>query len=189
MTHHSRTDRVKRLTKLSTVAALLLFGLAACDEAPTTVVRHLHSAGSLDFLIDATKNKGPLLLEISGSPYGESEGMVTRRVTAVLDNSLQIRPFTVTLLPGDADNASYHLRLVFNGPKKGQVKDRCTASAVGGSKAGERVDLEATFCRDGEVLSAVDGWIEKTQSVEDEKFAKLLHQVTKELFIKDANKR
>jgi len=188
--HYTKTaDRGRRRHAKFLPLAALLAGLTACEEAPTTVVRHMHSVGSLDFLIDATKNKGPLLVEIAGSPFGESENLVDRRITSVLDRGLQVRPFAVTQLPDDAEDPSYRLRLVFNGPKNQQVKDRCTAPLAPEPSAGERLDLQATFCKDDEVLSAVDGWIEKTQSVEDEKFTKLLQQMIKELFVKDANKR
>jgi|GEM_PF-5057898 len=189
MKHHKMADRSACHRARFLPLAALLMGLAACEEVPTTVVRHLHSAGSLDFLIDATKKKGPLLIEIAGSPFGESEGLVSREVTSVLDKGLQIRPFAVTQLPGDAEDPSYRLRLIFNGPKNQQVKDRCTAPPAPAPSSGERLDLQATFCKGGEVLSAVDGWVEKIQSVEDEKFTKLLQQMTKELFVKDANKR
>ncbi|MEQ9609952.1 MAG: hypothetical protein RLN99_20020, partial [Kiloniellaceae bacterium] len=43
-----------------------LAALPACDEGPATVTPYMHAAGTLDFLQAATRNEGPLYLEING---------------------------------------------------------------------------------------------------------------------------
>src|SRR3546814_4179198 len=64
---------LQRLALAALPAALL--GLAACDRGPATVTLYMHPTGSFDFLIAATRNEGPLYMEIDGDPFATGEDL------------------------------------------------------------------------------------------------------------------
>ena len=65
-----------RRTAATALAGLL--GLAACGRGPATVTAFMHPSGAFDFLIAATRNQGPLYLELDGSPFADDGGLETR---------------------------------------------------------------------------------------------------------------
>ncbi len=168
-----------RCLKAAALAALL--PLAGCDQGPATVTHYRHPSGTFDFLVAATKNRGPLLLGVEGRPF--AGGAALPRITGVLQQALQSRELSLTGDPAAAEDPRFRLVIVFNPPAAGEVLAFCEKKpAGGGPKAEGRIDLRAGFCRGEDTLAVIDGWAEAVEGPDDEKFAQLLRQVARDLF-------
>jgi hypothetical protein len=177
--------RLPRLAPAAPLAALL--GLAACDQGPATVTPYRHPTGAFDFLVAATRNGGPLYLEIDGDPFGTGEDLESL-VIAALQPALQSRVLSLTTDQDAAEDPAFRLVLVFNPPDSGELMAFCASQPEGGSPEAEgaaaagRVELRAGFCNGDDLLAAVDGWVEEAQGPGDARFEQLMHQVARDLF-------
>ncbi|GAB4223783.1 MAG: hypothetical protein Tsb0032_26970 [Kiloniellaceae bacterium] len=164
----------------------LLF-VAACDEGPSTITHYMHPSGSFDFLIAATKNEGPLYLEIDGMPFAE-ETDLEGRVAAVMENAVQTRVLQLTTDQAEAEDPRFRLVLVFNPANSGEVFAFCQDQPQGGpARDDQRIELRAGFCRGDDLLAAVDGWAEEVERPGDEKFEQLMRQVARDLLSRNRN--
>lgn len=173
---------LRPLLPLAAVAAL-----AACDEGPSTVTPYMHATGTLDFLAAATRNEGPLYLEIGGTPFtAEGDGLEARLI-AVMERAVQTRVLRLTTEQEAAEDPRFRLVVVFN-PDKGELLAFCTAQPEGGPPLdAARVELRAGFCRGDDLLAAVDGWVVDASGSDDPRFEQLLHQVARDLFARRRN--
>lgn len=163
--------------------AAALLGPAACDQGPSTVTLYMHPTGAFDFLVAATKNEGPLYLEIDGKPLGESDGLEDR-VSAIMAQAVQSRVLRLTTEQAAAEDPRFRLVLVFNPAEGGgDLYAFCREPPGGGPpEADGRIELRAGFCRGDDLLAAVDGWAEEVESLEDPKVEQLMRQVARDLF-------
>src|SRR3546814_10458573 len=90
---------LQRLALAALPAALL--GLAACDRGPATVTLYMHPTGSFDSLIAATRNEGPLYMELDGEPFATGEDL-EGPIGAAMEPAVQTR---VQRLPTALDAA------------------------------------------------------------------------------------
>ena len=142
----------------------------------------MHPNGSFDFLVAATRNEGPLYLEIDGDPFatGEALGPV---VTTAMEKALQRRVLHLTTEQDAAEDPAFRLVLVFNPTSGGELQAFCSRQPVSETaKSAERIELRAGFCRDDDLLAAVDGWVEEATGPDDPRFAQLMQQVARDLF-------
>ena len=179
--------RLPRLASALLLAPLL--ALAACDQGPATVTPYMHPAGSFDFLIAATRDGGPLYLEIDGDPFGTGEDLEAR-VIAAMEPALQTRVLTLTTDQDAAEDAAFRLVLVFDPAGDGELFEFCASQPEGGpidvegAASAERIELRAGFCHGDELLAAVDGWVEEASGPDDARFTQLLQQVARDLFVR-----
>ncbi len=196
--HHTAMPTIDRLAPalrrrlprpLLTAAAVVagLFGLTACDQGPSTVTPFMHPSGAFDFLVAATKNEGPLYLEIDGAPFVNGSGLADQ-VTAVMERALQARILHLTADRKAAEDPRFRLVLVFNPPDSGELLAFCERQPVGGPYQTEgRIDLRAGFCRGDDLIAAVDGWVEEVDGAEDQKFEQFMRQVVRDMFSRSRN--
>jgi hypothetical protein len=181
--HHCLDHRLpyRLLRPLLPLAALA--ALAACDEGPATVTPYMHATGTLDFLAAATRNEGPLYMEIDGTPFtAEGDGLEARLIAA-MERATQARVLRLTTEQEAAEDPQFRLVVVFNPPGKGELLAFCAAQPAGGPPQDTaRVDLRAGFCRGDDLLAAVDGWVEDASGSDDPRFEQLMHQVVRDLF-------
>ncbi|MEO3431458.1 hypothetical protein AAFN88_21550 [Pelagibius sp. CAU 1746] len=165
------------------LVGVLLLGPIACDEGPSTLTRYMHPTGAFDFLAGATRNQGPLYLEIDGLPLGESEGLESR-VATVMEQAVQSRVLRLTTDQNAAEDPRFRLVLVFNPAQGGgDLFAFCREQPAGGPPdSGGRIELRAGFCRGDDLLAAVDGWAEEIETLDDPKVEQLMRQVARDLF-------
>jgi hypothetical protein len=171
------------MSPLSRLAFLPLLVLAACDQGPATVTPYMHPTGSFDFLVAATRGGGPLYLEIDGDPFGSGEDL-EGFVTAAMEPALQSRVLSLTTDQDAAEDPGFRLVLVFNAAGGGgELFAFCAEQPEGGLPAeAERITLRAAFCRNDDLLAAVDGWVEEAEGPNDPRFRQLLEQVARDIF-------
>ncbi len=164
------------------LAGLFLAVLAAgCDEGPASNVRFMHPSGAWQFLVHAT-DSGPLLLEIHGQAFdGARTEEVEAMVQALMSEAQNRRLVRFTRDPAMAARPAYRVVLVFNGGKGLDSAALCAEPAAGGPPAGERIELLASFCHDGSLLSSVHAWMAAAADT-DRRFRQLIQQTTRELF-------
>ena len=166
------------------LACLVLLTLAACDQGPATVTPYMHPSGTLDFLAAATRGGGLLYLEIDGDPFGSGEDL-EELVTRTMEPALQARVLALTTDQDAAEDPYFRLVLVFNAPAGGELLSFCASQPAGGPPASlERIELRAGFCRGDDLLAAVDGWVEDADGPDDARFAQLMQQVVRDLFVR-----
>lgn len=181
--NHPHRRLLRSLLPLAAMATL-----AACDEGPATVTPYMHAAGTLDFLAAATRNEGPLYMEIDGAPFtAEGDGLEARLI-AVMERAVQARVLRLTTDQEAAEDPRFRLVVVFNPPGKGELQAFCAAQPEGGPPQAEaRIDLRAGFCRGDDLLAAVDGWVVDASGSDDPRFEQLLYQVARDLFARRRN--
>lgn len=167
------------------LAALLLAG---CEEGPATQRTDLHASGSLGFLADATAAGGPLLLEVTGTPYGGPPGALAVDVRILLESALQKHPTRLTLDPAAAEKPDYRLLITFNGGSALGALAHCHGEGRGGGPT-HRLELRATFCHKARVLASVTGWVEDTEGRGDQRFERLIRQAALDLFVREEKQR
>jgi len=179
--------RLPRSLLTTTAVVACLFGLTACDQGPSTVTPFMHPSGAFDFLVAATKNEGPLYLEIDGAPFVNGSGLADQ-VTTVMERALQARILRLTTDRDAAADPRFRLVLVFNPPDSGELLAFCEHQPVGGPYQTEgRIDLLAGFCRGDDLIAAVDGWVEEVEGAEDQKFEQFMRQVVRDMFSRSRN--
>ena len=156
--------------------------LAACDEGPSSNLRFIRGDGTWHFLLEATK-AGPILVEVSGDPFGNSQDLVERAVLETLPRATPGRESQATAVAADAPRPELRVKLAFNGPNATGIA-QCAGSVVGGGPAGaeEAIRVLASFCWDDGRLSTVEGWVKNVEGAEDKRFRELLRQVLYDLF-------
>ena len=169
-----------RFCRAATVVGLVL-GLAACDEGPSSNTRYMHPAGTWDFLVYATQN-GPLLIDIEGQALPGNAVEFEGTVIALMNEAQNKRLVRFTPDPAVAPSPDFRVVVAFNGGAGLDSKALCSGQAKGGGPDNDRIETLATFCRGGEVLSAVHGWATPSDSVGEQRFQMLIQQVTRDLF-------
>ena len=170
-------------TRLCRAAAIfgLILGLAACDEGPSSNTRYMHPAGTWDFLVYATQN-GPLLIDIEGQALPGNAMEFEGTVIALMNEAQNKRLVRFTPDPAVAPSPDFRVVVAFNGGAGQDSKALCSGQAKGGGPSSDRIETLATFCRGGEVLSAVHGWATPSDSAGEARFQVLIQQVTRDLF-------
>src|SRR3546814_17672435 len=122
------------MPRLLHLAPLALLGLAACDQGPATVTPYRHPSGAFDFLVAATRNGGPLYLELAGDPFGTGEDLESH-VVAAMEPALQSRVLRLTTDQDAAEDPAFRLALVFNPQGGGELFAFCASQPEGGAAA------------------------------------------------------
>ncbi len=179
------------MTKSFLPAALLtsLLALSACDE-PATNQSYVHPAGSWDFLVQATKS-GPLLLKVQGAAFEMDQAAFEAELSELMADAIKRRRFTVTTDPAQAPQPSLYVVMTVNGGKNLNGQAQCEGRTQGGPPRGadSRLDISASFCGRDKPYANVSGWIEKLAGPDDEKYPKLIGQITRELFVEQKQDR
>ena len=171
-----------RVLGWTAIAFLLL--LSACDEGPATNTRFMHPSGARDFLIAATKNQGPLYVELSGAAFDPWPGGDADLVR-IMEKAIQWRVLTLTTERAAANDGRFKLLLVINAPSTTKAFTLCEEEPRGGAARSDgRVEILAAFCNESNLIAAVHGWVEEAEEPGSQRFEQLLRQIARDLFSK-----
>lgn len=169
---------------LGALALPALLFLSACDQGPATNTRFMHPSGARDFLIAATKNQGPLYLELSGAafdPWPNAQSDVIR----VMEKAVQWRVLSLTADRAAAEDQRFKILLVFNAPSSTKAFKLCEEKPSGGAARGDgRVEILAAFCNESNLIAAIHGWVEEAEEPGSQRFEQLIRQTARDLFSK-----
>src|SRR5512144_209331 len=171
----------RKLVTVWCATALGLAALAGCADAPTTSARY-RSPDSRAFAENAMST-GPMLVRIQGRPYTSSEVQTSEVVLGAMTEAMRWTPTPrLTTDPAAAKIPSMVVVMTFNG---GVVDP--DAECAGGSEGGEpqpqgAVQVAASFCGSGSLISNTTGRIDASSGVNDPLFAELIRQVAYDLF-------
>jgi hypothetical protein len=174
---------VFRSTPVRFAAVLFSLSLAACDKGPTTTVTfRIDDVWQFAKAVMAT---GPMLVEISGDPYG---GEAPRLVETILDDMKRAVTWYATVRftadAAEAANPSFRIVMTFNGGTALSGRDQCRGRGQGGGPLdGGRIEVIATFCDEADVLADVRGRIDRSEGPSDRRFSDLVRQVTRDMLI------
>lgn len=158
-------------------AALVAAGCSGATSSPG--YRNPDSRG---FAQDAMA-RGPLPVIVQGTPYAQAE---TRTTQVVLDNMRRAMSWTATpqLIadPALRPTAPFYVVMTFNsGAMDANVQ--CTIPPAGGGPQEQgAVQVAASFCGSGSLISTTSGWIDQSTGPDDPGFGRLITQVTSDLF-------
>jgi hypothetical protein len=158
-------------------AALLAAGCSGATSSPG--YRNPNSRG---FAQDAMAT-GPLPVVVQGTPYVQAEARTTQ---VVLDNMRRAMSWTATpqLIadPGLRPTAPFYVVMTFNsGAMDPNVQ--CTIPPAGGGPQEQgAVQVSASFCGNGSLISNTSGWTDQSAGPDDPRFGGLITQVTSDLF-------
>ncbi len=172
---------VFRSTAAWFAAILFSLSLAACEEGPTTNVTF--RTDDVWQVAQAVMATGPLLVEITGEPYGGEAPHLPD--TILNDMKSAVTWYATARFTGEAAeaaNPSLRIVMTFNGGTAVGGRDQCRGQAQGGGLLdGGRVEVIATFCDEGDVLANVRGQIDGTEGPSDPLFSDLVRQVTRDM--------
>jgi hypothetical protein len=126
---------------------------------------------------------GPMLVEIQGQPYAASAEQIDDAVLRAMHDAMSWTATPrLTTDPAAAKIPSMVVVMTFNG---GVVDANVQCS--GGSEGGEprpqgAVQVTASFCGNGSLISNTSGRIDTSSGVGDPLFAELIRQVADDLF-------
>jgi hypothetical protein len=166
--------------------------LSALRGLPRTVASR-HSAYSAHD-IERIAGKHDCFVVVRGNPFSDCDGeaFIETVIASMQGNAFGNRVRFTARTPLNA-HPDYRVVLLFNGTATVRAADLC-----GGSAALEtaeplglrgRVSVLAAWCREDAVLNEVSGWIEGVKTAGDRRFARLVAQVTRDLFPADFDLR
>lgn len=170
---------MKRL--LSVGAAALAALVSGCGDGPATVAGGWRSPATWSSMVYATKD-GPLLVEVHGDPFGLPPGRFRTAVAEAMTDAIFGRPSTFTTDRALAPQPRYRVVLAFNAPDTTDPRDLCRGQIATLAQPGERITVHGAFCEDATLLASIRGWVAKVQGTDDERFRRLVNQLTRELF-------
>lgn len=173
------TGMLKRLLTIGAAALTAL--VSGCGDGPATVAGGWRSPATWSSMIYATKD-GPLLVEIHGAPFGLPPARFRTAVAEAMTNAIFGRPSTFTTDPQQAPQPRYRVVLAFNAPDNTDPRDLCRGQVATLAQTGDRITVHGAFCEDATLLASIRGWVAKVQGAEDERFRRLISQLTRELF-------
>ena len=127
--------------------------------------------------------RGPLPVVVQGAPYAQADARTTQ---VVLDNMRRAMSWTANpqLIadPALRPTTPLYVVMTFNsGAMDANVQ--CTIPPGGGGPQEQgAVQVAASFCGSGSVISNTSGWINQSAGPEDPAFSRLITQVTSDLF-------
>jgi hypothetical protein len=160
--------------------------LSAFRGLPRTVAarRPAYSAHDLDRIT------GDCFVVVCGNPFKDCDGETfIETVVAAMQSNTFGRKIRFTARSAADTHPEFRVTLLFNGAATVRAADLCAGNAVletvepSGDRG--RVHMLAAWCRADEILSEVEGWIEGVKAPTDRRFARLVAQVTRDLFPPD----
>jgi len=121
---------------------------------------------------------------LRGAPFAMPPAQFEQMVLANMQGQNAGPRTNFTTHPGDHDPA-YKVVMLFNGPVTASGDDLCRNPGAAPFRSGPQQEMHvlAVFCRYDAPRTKVDGWLKADASgVSPDGFAKLVQQVTRELF-------
>ena len=164
------------------IGSIIAMGLVITGCTGATTSPGYRNPDSRGFAQDAMA-RGPLPVVVQGTPYAQAE---TRTTQVVLDNMRRALTWTATpqLIadPALRPTAPFYVVMTFNGGAP-DANVQCTISPGGGGPQEQgAVQLAASFCGGGSLISTTSGWIDRSTGPDDPSFARLITQATSDLF-------
>ena len=127
--------------------------------------------------------RGPLLVTIQGQPYAAAEQASEHATLAAMQSAITWTATPrLTTDPAQASVPSMQVVMTFNvGAIDANVQCR-GGSQGGGPQPDGAVQVSASFCGSGDLISNTSGRIVRSSGAEDPQFASLIRQVTYDLF-------
>jgi hypothetical protein len=129
------------------------------------------------------------LVAVHGNPFsrhGCDDDAFASAVVAAMQRQNLGPATSFTTRPSSRMDPHHHVALLFNGDATLRAADLCSATGLCGETEplgpNGRFRVLAAWCRDGAVLAEVSGWSEGVRAPGDRHFARLIAQVTRELF-------
>lgn len=127
--------------------------------------------------------RGPLPVVVQGTPYAQGEARTT---PVVLDNMRRAMFWTarpqLIADPALQPTAPFYVVMTFNAGAMDPNVQCTIPPAGGGPQPGGAVQVAASFCGSGSLISSTSGWIDGSTGLDDPAFGRLVTQVTTDLF-------
>lgn len=162
-----------------------LLALTGCAGQPTLYSNYVATTYTpTEFGVGAGRKD--LRVEVRGDPFAMGEAAFAEATVDILRRfQPRPQPTNFTLEPGDNSNPAYRMALLFDAPRAVNAISGCRNPPVAETEA-EIVRVSAMFCRNQGTLTQTSGELEGVTSVDDPRFADLMHQIVIALFpIKD----
>ena len=168
--------------KLVAACFAAALGLAAgCADAPTTSATY-RSPDSRTFAENAMST-GPILVKIQGRPYAAPAEQTNEGVLGAMTQAMSWTTTPrLTTDPAAARIPSMVVVMTFNGGGI-DANAQCHSESQGGEPGPQgAVQVTASFCGSGSLISNTSGRIDTSSGVDDPLFAELIRQVGDDLF-------
>lgn len=170
---------------LQALLALVVGGVAACDDAPQTVVTYMRPGGTWPFFDYATRS-GPLLVQVATAPQGYSvEGVAPRLATAVA-GAIQRKVFSTTTEPGQAPAPDYRLVFGFDLPTSTAADRLCDGSVLQRDPEEATIRVLGAFCHKADVQASAIGSLPRRGNDDGTELAAVVAQMTRVLISEDS---
>jgi hypothetical protein len=162
------------------LAAALGLVLTGCADAPTTSATY-RSPDARTFA-EYAMSIGPMLVRIQGSPYATPTAKTEEVVLGAMSKAMSwATPPRLTTDPAAARMRSMVVVMTNGGAV--DARAQCRGESEGGEPQPQgAVQVAASFCGDGTLISNTTGRIGASSGVDDPQFAELVRQVARDLF-------
>ncbi len=154
--------------------------LAWLRAAPVTVRGSRPSPAARSSLVYAAA-AGPVLVRVSGDPFGRGGGQLGRVVAAALEAEMTGLPVRFTADPGQAPRPEFRVVVAFDPVPSATPGEVCAGTAAWAPRSG-RLTVLAVFCGTGEVLASATGRTAAVTAPDDPRFGRLVGQLAHALF-------
>lgn len=170
------------------VSALML-GVAACGTSVVQAPTGVSGQSKVRVLAFAGK-QGPILLQITGEPFGEGKAETAVVSAGVLSPIFPEVPKGFTVDPHKAGAPQYRFRLAFDPIASTTAKRVCSADGsnpLSYDRRPSRQTLFMVFCRQDVPIAAVKALSNRMSTLQDPKYRDLLRQSARQMFDADPN--
>jgi len=174
--------------KIATLGAALFAPLlSACDNADGPAVVNTYDHGGVWENVVYAGKDSPILVNIHGNPFGGAEAMLADNVLLSMSNAISSRVLHYTTNEAEAKSTSIKVILLFGADKTANGRKICEGKLPTITPAQDgKVMLRAVFCSDEQLMSDVEGWVKNVTGPDDKRFKRLIGDMTRQLFRKDA---
>jgi len=159
-----------------------LLALVGCDEAPTIVEGH--SAGPIvASTINYVQAKGPILVKVHGSPYGNAGDAFADEVLKHIAGSVQAPVLRFTRNPAETGVSNFVYHIAFGAAEGDSGEELCKGESMNLSTSDSRITVLGAFCLDDQRLFNAFGSVKHVEQ-SDPFFPKLLVQLTQSVLDK-----
>jgi hypothetical protein len=156
--------------------------LGGCTGGAVTTTANTSSLYSFGEFVLASGGRDTIVV-VRGNPFGMDQKAFEKAVTDAMQGQNSGPRTNFTTAPTENTKKEFRVVILFNGSQAVLADNLCKAPEKYGSRKGAKdLHVTATYCWEDESLTEVDGWAGALAGADSAAFARLIGQLTLDLF-------
>lgn len=166
---------------LKAAAAAVVPLISACEDGPQVVSNFDRGGSMIESMVAYASAKGPMLALVRGNPFGGSEADLANTVRTRMTESVGERIIRYTADENEAPHPNIRILILFGAPGTANGHRLCEGKIPTLAVNPDKITIRGVLCADGELLSDAEGWSRKVDGPDDQRFERLLFDLTRAL--------